>query len=323
MAGSTKAALHKYGGGFRSSGTTRFAPPNMVSWNSLLVTCLAAAGAFATEVVERDETKQLMSRSTPSSTGYNNGYYYSFWTDGAGNVNYSNGAGGSYSVTWSGNGNWVGGKGWNPGSAQAISYTADYRPNGNSYLSVYGWTTNPLIEYYIVESYGTYNPSSAASKKGTVNSDGGTYDILTTQRVNQPSILGTSTFNQYWSVRQSHRTSGTVTTSNHFNAWRQYNMNLGSHNYQILATEGYFSSGSATVTVGSGTAQTSQQQTSQQQTSQQQTSQQQTSSQNNGNGGGSCSAIWGQCGGQGWNGPTCCQSGTTCKYSNPWYSQCL
>ncbi len=42
-----------------------------------------------------------------------------------------------------------------------------------------------------------------------------------------------------------------------------------------------------------------------------------------GTGGGSgCSAMWGQCGGQGWTGPTCCSSGT-CKYSNAWYSQCL
>jgi len=39
-------------------------------------------------------------------------------------------------------------------------------------------------------------------------------------------------------------------------------------------------------------------------------------------GGGSCAGLYGQCGGQGWNGPTCCSQGT-CKYSNPWYSQCL
>jgi endo-1,4-beta-xylanase len=39
--------------------------------------------------------------------------------------------------------------------------------------------------------------------------------------------------------------------------------------------------------------------------------------------GGTCSSIWGQCGGIGWTGPKCCQSGTTCKYSNDWYSQCL
>jgi cellulose 1,4-beta-cellobiosidase len=32
--------------------------------------------------------------------------------------------------------------------------------------------------------------------------------------------------------------------------------------------------------------------------------------------------LWGQCGGQGWNGPTTCAQGT-CKYSNPWYSQCF
>ncbi|KAJ3346399.1 hypothetical protein HDU83_003132 [Entophlyctis luteolus] len=38
---------------------------------------------------------------------------------------------------------------------------------------------------------------------------------------------------------------------------------------------------------------------------------------------GTCSAIYGQCGGQGWTGPTCCASGSACKYSNAYYSQCL
>jgi endo-1,4-beta-xylanase len=56
---------------------------------------------------------------TSSSTGTNNGFYYSFWTDGAGTVSYTNKAAGEYSVTWSGNnGNFVGGKGWNPGAAR-------------------------------------------------------------------------------------------------------------------------------------------------------------------------------------------------------------
>jgi hypothetical protein len=32
---------------------------------------------------------------------------------------------------------------------------------------------------------------------------------------------------------------------------------------------------------------------------------------------------WGQCGGQGWTGPTVCQSPYTCTYVNQWYSQCL
>ncbi|KAF5359540.1 hypothetical protein D9756_003282 [Leucocoprinus leucothites] len=32
---------------------------------------------------------------------------------------------------------------------------------------------------------------------------------------------------------------------------------------------------------------------------------------------------YGQCGGQGWSGPTACVSGSTCKVLNPYYSQCL
>ncbi|KAL3423278.1 PHB depolymerase family esterase [Phlyctema vagabunda] len=34
-------------------------------------------------------------------------------------------------------------------------------------------------------------------------------------------------------------------------------------------------------------------------------------------------AKYGQCGGTGWTGSGTCVSGTTCKYSNAWYSQCL
>ncbi|KFY31121.1 hypothetical protein V493_01378 [Pseudogymnoascus sp. VKM F-4281 (FW-2241)] len=35
-----------------------------------------------------------------------------------------------------------------------------------------------------------------------------------------------------------------------------------------------------------------------------------------------CSALYGQCGGQGWSGPKCCAQGA-CKVGNEWYSQCL
>ena len=36
---------------------------------------------------------------------------------------------------------------------------------------------------------------------------------------------------------------------------------------------------------------------------------------------GPCSPLYGQCGGNGWTGPTCCSQGT-CRASNEWYSQC-
>jgi endo-1,4-beta-xylanase len=111
-------------------------------------------------------------------------------------------------------------------------------------------TRNPLIEYYIVESFSTYNPSTGAQELNSIQSDGSTYRVYRTQRVNQPSIDGTQTFYQFWSVRENHRTSGSVNVQNHFNAWAQAGLQLGTHNYQIVATEGYQSSGSAQITVG-------------------------------------------------------------------------
>ncbi|KAK0755146.1 concanavalin A-like lectin/glucanase domain-containing protein [Schizothecium vesticola] len=284
----------------------------MVAISSLLLAASAAAGVFAAPEAPFAALAKRQTYSN-SATGTHNGYYFSFWTDGAGQIRYTNEAGGQYSATWSGNGNWVGGKGWNPGNARTINYTANYRPNGNSYLAVYGWTRNPLIEYYVVENFGTFDPSTGAQRMGSVTTDGATYNIFRSQRVQQPSIEGTKTFYQYWSVRTSKRSGGTVNMGNHFRAWQAAGLPLGTHDYQIVATEGYFSSGSATVNVGaSGDSGSTPQEPTPQPTTQP----------GNG-GGGSCAARYGQCGGQGWNGATCCQSGSTCKQSNQWYSQCL
>ena len=134
---------------------------------------------------------------------------------------------------------------------RTIKYSGTYSPgNSGSYLAVYGWIKNPQAEYYVVESYGSFNPcSGGVTKLGTITSDGSVYTLCTDTRTNQPSITGTSTFTQYWSVRQNKRTSGTVTTANHFNAWAKHGFANKNFNYQVVAVESFSGSGSASITV--------------------------------------------------------------------------
>jgi endo-1,4-beta-xylanase len=215
-------------------------PLTIITFNLALVACLCAKQANAQTVCS-------------NQTGTQGGFFYTFWKD-TGSACMTLGAGGNYDVNWNlGSGNMVVGKGWSTGSSsRRVGYNAGiWQPNGNAYLALYGWTRNPLIEYYVVDSWGTFRPPGGTSI-GSVSTDGGTYQIYRTQRVNAPSIDGTRTFFQYWSVRTSKRPTGsnqTITFANHVNAWRNLGLNLGSHVYQVMATEGFQSSGRSNLTV--------------------------------------------------------------------------
>jgi endo-1,4-beta-xylanase len=188
-----------------------------------------------------------------SQTGNSGGNYYQMWTNGQGSACMTLNSGTSYSTSWSGVGDFVDGVGWNPGSNQTISFNSSLNASGGTtLLSLYGWSTSPLVEYYVEEDY-SGSPNTAGTYMGQVTSDGGTYNIYEHQQVNQPSIQGTATFEQYLAIRTSPTGSGTITTQNFFNAWASHGMNLGSLNYQILATEAWGGgSGNDSVTVSTG-----------------------------------------------------------------------
>ena len=197
---------------------------------------------------------------TENKTGTEDGYAYELWKDN-GNTSMTLTGGGTFSCEWSNINNCLFRKGKKYDCTQTydqlgnitIEYGVDYQPNGNSYMCVYGWTRNPLVEYYIVETWGSWRPPGATSALGTVYADGGTYDIYKTTRVNQPSIDGNTTFDQYWSVRQSKpsangtKIEGTISVSQHFKAWEQVGLKMGKMYEVALNIEGYQSSGKATV----------------------------------------------------------------------------
>ncbi|KAI0389659.1 family 11 glycosyl hydrolase [Xylariaceae sp. FL0594] len=154
-------------------------------------------------------------------------------------------------------GNFAVGRGWSEGTNRTITFQGSTNvssTSGVTTVSVYGWMTSPRVEYWIVEysNRPEWLASSAATRVGTVESDGAVYDVYRYALVPLPDLGGEVTW-QYHSVRRAASMrpgGGTVTTANHFNAWKALGLKLGSSmGFQILATEGYKAVGSSQYTV--------------------------------------------------------------------------
>jgi hypothetical protein len=166
-------------------------------------------------------------------------YTWTIWSSGSGGCLNTYGVGGAYKATWNNSGDFLARVGlqWNEtqtydqlGTVSAdFAYTKTGSGGGFSFIGIYGWSNTPLVEYYIVEDwFGSSGPPTAGGTlKGTFDVDGGTYKVYTHTQTNQPSIHGTQTFPQFFSVRQAARQCGHISITEHFKKWASYGMALG------------------------------------------------------------------------------------------------
>jgi len=169
--------------------------------------------------------------------------------------------GGTFEASWSGTENILAraGKKWGSSStttaASIGNITLDFEATWTSsdnvkMLGVYGWAYYPSgdeptqtesgqntsfsnqIEYYIIQDRGSYNPASGgvnAVKYGEATIDGILYEFWVADRINQPMLTGNGNFKQYFSVPKntsSHRQSGKITISKHFDEWDKAGMQM-------------------------------------------------------------------------------------------------
>ena len=227
---------------------------------------------------------------------------------------------------------------------RTVAYQSNLNATGNAFTSIYGWTANPFVEYYIVDTWNAVNPTSpSATSLGSITVDGAVYDIAVWTRVGFPGITSGSSppvptaIRTLYSVRRVKRTSGMVDISKHVAGWAAAGYNLGSiFDFQIVACEAYYSTGTCSISIAdssvnpppSSTDTTSTTRTiitaSDSATSW--TTPSSVTSTRTSSGVSStatCAPKWGQCGGTGFSGPQCCQPGSTCTFSNNWYDPWL
>lgn len=169
-----------------------------------------------------------------------NGYHYELWTNGKGSVCMTvYGQDARFKAVWSNVGDFVARVGLKydetKTAAQLGTFTADLAFTKSNltnltYMGIYGWSVDPLIEYYILEDWNSWRPTGnndGHTRKGTITVDGAEYEVLTKTQTDQPSIKGTATFTQFWSIRKSTRQSGKISVSEHFKEWEKLGMKLG------------------------------------------------------------------------------------------------
>lgn len=185
-------------------------------------------------------------------------YHYEIWYQGGNNsmTFYDNG---TYKASWNGSNDFLARVGFKYDEKHTYEelgpidayykWSKQGTAGGYNYIGIYGWTVDPLVEYYIVDDW--FNKPGAnllGQRKGEFTVDGDTYEIWQNTRVQQPSIKGTQTFPQYFSVRKSSRSCGHIDITAHMKKWEELGMKMGKMYEAKVLVEAGGGSGSFDVT---------------------------------------------------------------------------
>ena len=203
----------------------------MVKYGVVLAFGLAVSNAFAVDACNEDMGHPGNGNNVSGNrVGAISGTPWGFeqWYQG-GNATMTYYSNGTFKANWSGSSDYLTRVGYqyngNGIDHKTKHFTVDYKytKTGNAqygYIGVYGWTKNPETEYYVVDDWFSKPSENYIGEKfGEITVDGAKYTIHAYLRQQEPSKSGTSTFVQFFSVRETPRQCGHIDISAHFKKW--------------------------------------------------------------------------------------------------------
>lgn len=215
----------------------------------ILATASLIANAFSASAVDPCDYDTKLSGGTVFTENDNypldNGFNCELWCSKNGKVTVYDDADCAFKAEWDNSGDFIARVGyfWGKEVEDTPSYKDldgdihaeySYTKTGSSYdyslIGVYGWSKDPLVEFYICDdSYNRMTDPWNTTKVGSAVIDGATYNFYKGTMVNMPSVMGNNkTFTQIFSVRQGGtRQCGHINVSEHFRAWEKLNIKTG------------------------------------------------------------------------------------------------
>ena len=224
----------------------------------LVVACALAANAFAQDFCNTAaHSGSKVEVSTNNVGSFSNGIGYELWNEGGNGGSATFYDDGSFNCQMTGAKDYLCRAGLSFNSDKTHTelghMKADFKLVKNnlsgiqySYIGIYGWTREPLVEWYIVDNTGSdYMPGdwvaqgSSAKKHGVYDIDGAKYTVYEGDRTSYSIDGDNKYFKQYFSVRTSKRDCGTIDITAHFKKWEELGMKMGKmHEAKILGEAG-------------------------------------------------------------------------------------